>query len=143
MSGLRSRSPTTWIVLAPAIGLAGLGLLFIALPRAGAALFGIPAPEEPGLAYLRAIGLRDLAFGLFVLALALFSTARAVGIVLALTVLIPAGDILLVLAERGLSSPGHLLLHGASGLYMALAAVWMLRPSGSEAWSDRRRGSGD
>jgi hypothetical protein len=118
------RSPGTWIVLAPAIGLLALGLVLIVSPRLGAAIFGI-ATEGSGLAYVAALGVRDLAFGLYVAALALFASRRAVGIVLAITVLIPAGDIAILLMERGLSSPGHLLLHGASGLYMAGASLWV------------------
>ena len=125
--------PSTWIVLAPAIGLVLLGLLFIARPTAGAAIFGIPAPDWPGRWYLVAIGLRDLAFGLYVLALALFASARAVGLVLAITVLIPAGDIVIVALERGLASPLHLALHAASGTYMAAASAWVLTRGGGTA----------
>ena len=104
----------------------GLGLLFLFAPRWGAALFGIPAPENAGIAYLPAIGLRDLAFGLYLFALARLATARAVAAVLAITTLIPAGDIAIVAMERGLSSPGHLLLHAASGTTMAAGAAWLL-----------------
>jgi hypothetical protein len=122
------RSPGTWIVLAPAIGLIALGLVLIISPRLGAAIFGI-GTEGTGLRYVAALGVRDVAFGLYVAALALFASRRAVGIMLALTVLIPAGDIAILLTERGLSTPGHLLLHGLSGLYMAGAALWTLSGS--------------
>ena len=121
---LQSRDPGTWLVLAPAVGLLLIGLVFLASPGLGAAIFGVPAPpgSEP---YLVAIGLRDIAFGLYILTLALWSSRRAVGLVLALTVLIPLGDIAIVARARGLSAPGHLVLHGASGLYMAAAALWV------------------
>jgi hypothetical protein len=125
--GAGVRNLTTWIILAPAIGLLFLGVLFIVRPRLGAALFGMPAPEGAGPAYLAAIGIRDLAFGLYIAALGLFATRRAVGLVLAITVLIPVGDILILFAERGLAAGVHLLLHGVSGLYMAGAALWVLR----------------
>jgi hypothetical protein len=131
------RDLSTWLVLAPAIALVLLGILFIVAPRTGAAVFGIPAPEGSGLAYVAAIGVRDVAFGLFVLTLALLASRRAVGLVLAVTVLIPTGDILIVVNERGLSSPGHLLLHGASGAYMAAAALWVLRLSRQVLGPDR------
>ena len=100
------RSPGIWIVLAPAIGLILLGLVLIVSPRLGAAIFGIPT-EGTGLRYVAALGVRDIAFGLYIAALALFASRRAVGIVLALTVLIPMGDIAILLVERGLSAPGH------------------------------------
>ena len=120
------RDMGTWLVLAPAIGLMFIGVVFIFKPGWGAAIFGIPAPpgSEP---YLIAVGLRDVAFGLYILALGLFSSRRAVSLVLALTVLIPLGDILIVAHERGLSAPGYLMLHGASGIYMTVAAVWVLK----------------
>ena len=112
--------------LAPALALVALGVVFIVSPRTGAAVFGLPAPEGHGTAWVAVVGLRDLAFGGYVLALALFSTRHAVALVLGTTVLIPLGDVLVLLAVRGFSSPGHLLLHLASGGVMA-AAAWLLR----------------
>jgi hypothetical protein len=120
----------TWLVLAPAVALVLLGVVLILAPKMGAAIFGIPA-EGPALGYLPAIGLRDIAFGSYVLALAALSGRHAVGIVLAVTTLIPAGDLVLILAERGLSSPAHLLLHGVSGIYIGTAALWALTGAGA------------
>ena len=121
------RDASAWPALAPPIALVALGAVFIASPRAGAAVFGLPAPEGHGAAWVAVVGLRDLAFGGYVLALALFSTRRAVGVVLGTTVLIPLGDVLVLLAVRGFSSPGHLLLHLAGAGVMAAAAAWLLR----------------
>jgi len=78
----------------------------------------------PGVA---AVGLHDLAFGVYVRALALFSTRRAVGVVLGMTVLIPLGDVLVLLAARGSASPRHLLLHLASAGIIAAAVACLLR----------------
>ena len=125
-SGLPLHEPSTWLVFALSGVFVLLGLLFIFVPRAGAALFGIAAPEGPGLSYVSAIGLRDLAFGAYLAALSRLSTRRAVGRVLGLTVLIPAGDVILVFLERGFESPKHLLLHAGSGLVMAASSVWLL-----------------
>jgi len=127
--GLPLHEPSTWLVLALSGVFVLLGLLFVFAPRAGAALFGIAAPEGPGLSYVSAIGLRDLAFGAYLAALSRLSTRRAVGTVLGLTVLIPAGDVALVILERGFESPKHLLLHAGSGLVMAAGALWLLRQS--------------
>jgi hypothetical protein len=49
--------------------------------------------------------------------------------VLAATVIIPAGDLLLILGREGLSSAEHLLLHGVSGLSYSIVPFWLLRPS--------------
>jgi hypothetical protein len=125
-SGLPLHEPSTWFVFALSGVFVLLGLLFIFAPRAGAALFGIAAPEGPGLSYVSAIGLRDLAFGAYLAALSRLSTRRIVGTVLGLTILIPAGDVILVFLERGFESPKHLLLHAGSGIVMAAGAFWLL-----------------
>jgi hypothetical protein len=122
------RGAAAWVVLAMAGVFLAIAALFVAAPALGAAVFGIPAPDGAGLAYVRAVGLRDLALALYLLGLARFSSRRAVGVVLAATVVIPAGDMLLVLAREGLSSPGHLLLHGLSGACCAAVALLLLRP---------------
>ena len=114
--------------MAAALALVALSVVFVAAPRWGAAVFGLPAPEgNSAAAWIAVVGLRDPAFGGYVLALALFSTRRAVGLVLGTTVLIPLGDTAVLLAVRGFSARGHLLLHVASGCVMVAAAAWMLR----------------
>ncbi len=125
-SGLPLHAPSTWLVLALSGVFVLLGLLFVFSPRAGAALFGIAAPEGPGLSYVSAIGLRDLAFGAYLAALSRLATRRSVGTVLGLTVLIPVGDVIIVFLERGFESPKHLLLHAVSGLVMAASSLWLL-----------------
>jgi Domain of unknown function (DUF4267) len=118
ISGGLRRTPAAWVVL----GMAGvfllLGLAFIADAELGAAIFGIPAAEATGRSYVRALGLRDLALGLYLIGLTWFASRRAVGIVLGATLVIPAGDLLLILTQAGLSSPSHLLLHGLSALIL-------------------------
>ncbi|MCB5175030.1 DUF4267 domain-containing protein [Microvirga lenta] len=124
--GLPSGELSTWLVLSLSVVFVLLGILFVFAPRAGAALFGIRPTEEAGLAYVSAIGLRDLALGLYLFVLSRISTRRAIGAILAVTVLIPIGDVVIVFLERGLESPGHLLLHGGSAFVMAASAAWLL-----------------
>jgi len=125
--GLSLSEPSTWLVLALSGVFVLLGFLFVFAPRAGGALFGIPAPEGPGLSYVSAIGLRDLALGLYLFVLLRLSTRRALGAILGITVLIPVGDVIIVLLERGLEAPGYLLLHGASAAVMAASSLWLLK----------------
>jgi hypothetical protein len=125
-AGLPLSEPSTWLVLALSGVFVLLGLLFVFAPRPSAALFGIPVSEDPGLSYVSAIGLRDLAFGLYLFALSRLSGRRAVGVILALTVLIPIGDVIIVFLERGFESPQHLLLHSGSGIVMAASSIWLL-----------------
>jgi hypothetical protein len=122
-------APSTWLVLALSGVFVFLGILFVFAPRAGAAVFGIAPPEGPGLSYVSAIGLRDLAFGAYLAALSRLATRRVVATVLGLTVLIPSGDVILVFLERGFESLTHLLLHAGSGLVMAAASLWLFKQS--------------
>jgi Domain of unknown function (DUF4267) len=124
------RRAADWPALLPALGLMALGGLFILAPDLGALIFGLPAPEDTtAAAWIPVVGLRDLAFGGYVLVLAAFSDRRAVGLVLAVTSLIPVGDVLLLLAlPEAPAAPAHLLAHAASGLVVGAAAAWMLRP---------------
>jgi hypothetical protein len=83
-----------------------IAALFVVAPVLGVAVFGIPAPDGAGLAYVLALNLRALALGLYLLGLARFSSSRVVGVVLSATMMIPVGDMLLVAAREGLSSRG-------------------------------------
>lgn len=131
-------APDFWVATVLALVFVLLGLVFLAAPRLGAMIFGIPAPEGVALTYVAALGLRDLAFGLYLLVLARRSTRHVLGLIFAATLLIPVGDTIIVAAQRGLSAPFHLLLHGGSALTMAAAAVWLLRRSSHSSPEDKR-----
>src|SRR3954469_8196935 len=66
---LALRQARTWVVLGLSVAFLLIGALFILAPRWGATLFGIPAPEDRGLAYVQAIGVRDLALALYIIGL--------------------------------------------------------------------------
>jgi len=127
--GLSNGEPSTWLVRILSLVFIGLGLLFLLAPLAGAALFGLAAPEGQGFGYLPAVGLRDLAFGLYLLILSLTATRRALGLILAATLVIPIGDLVIVSAARGSDAIFNLLLHGASAAVMAAGSIWLLRSS--------------
>lgn len=132
----RARGLLAWGVASMACVFLLIGLAFIASPALGAAVFGIPAPDETAHAYVQALALRDLALGLYLLGLLRFASRRALGIVLAATVVIPLGDVLLVLAWTGWT--GSLLLHGASAGATALLALGLLW-SGAGEWDEEGR----
>jgi len=127
--GLPNKAPSTWFVRFLGLAFVGLGLVFLVAPQAGASVFGLAAPEGEGFGYLPAIGLRDLAFGLYLLILSLTATRRSLGLILAATLVIPIGDLVIVAAARGSDAFINLLLHGVSAAVMAGGAVWLLRPS--------------
>ncbi len=125
--GLPAGEPSTWLVRLLSLGFMVLGLVFVFAPRAGASLFGLPAPEFESSGYLPAIGLRDLAFGLYLLILSLTSTQRVLGLIFAATLVIPIGDLVIVASARGPDAISNLMLHGVSAAVMAGASLWLLR----------------
>jgi hypothetical protein len=109
-----------------------LGGLFTVLPKWGALLFGIDPPPGEGLSYVRAIGFRDLALGLYIGGLAVWADRRALCIVLALTTVIPVMDFALLLALKGLAAIANLVLHGLSAAIFVGTALWVgLRQGGA------------
>jgi hypothetical protein len=138
------RDPRCWPALLLAAGLMALGGVFILAPGVGADIFGLPRPEGEAAAWLAVVGLRDLVFGGYVVALAVWGSRRALGIVLAVTALIPVGDIAVLLAVRGPAAGWHLLLHLLSAAVVSAVAAWTLWVSGaprSPAPGSRARGS--
>jgi Domain of unknown function (DUF4267) len=118
------RDPATWPALVLACVFVALGGLLVAAPRWGGAVYGLPAPEGETAAWPAIVGIRDLVFGLYLLALAVTASRRALAVVLGVTVLIPVGDVLLLLVVRGGDvPPGSLLLHLASAGVLAAAAA--------------------
>ncbi|PVE24286.1 small membrane hydrophobic protein [Microvirga sp. KLBC 81] len=127
--GLPKNAPSTWLVWLLGLGFIGLGLLFLLAPPAGAALFGLSAPEGESFGYLPAIGLRDLAFGLYLLILSFTATQRVLGLIFAATIVIPIGDLIIVATARGADGLLNLLLHGVSAAVMAAGSIWLLKSS--------------
>jgi len=94
------------------------------VPVAGAHVYGLEAHTASALFYIRAIGLRDLALAAYILGLTVLGQRSALAILLALTTVIPAGDLLLL----GLTGTGAILnyaLHAISLIVFALLAIWV------------------
>jgi hypothetical protein len=116
----------------------GLAALFLFSPATGAAIYGFPATTPESLFFVRAIGLRDLALAAYLAGLALGGSRRALTIVLALTVIIPSGDLFL-LASAGAGGLVHYLLHGSSLLCFACLSFWSWRSGRSNMSMDAPR----
>ncbi|MCB8819594.1 DUF4267 domain-containing protein [Microvirga rosea] len=125
-AGLRRHRTRPWFVTLLGLVFIGLGWLFLLAPRAGAVLFGLAPPEGDAFGYLPAIGLRDLAFGLYLLILSRTATPRVLALILAATLVIPIGDLVIVAAWRGATAMWPLVLHGTSALVMSGTALWLL-----------------
>ena len=104
-----------------------LGIGIIAFPALAAPLFAMPPPDaNDDITYLRAIALRDLAIGAWLL-LGTGISVRATAICLAAVALIPCGDLVLVAANGG--GPLPLLPHVVSLVSLGLLAAWGARLS--------------
>jgi hypothetical protein len=107
-----------------ALAIIGIGALYVSRPRAATQSFGLPLPEDgPNIAWwLRLKGVRDMAWGLAVLAMMVWGGAHMVGILLLVAALIPIGDLLVILAAKG-SARSAFGIHGVTALLMILVAV--------------------
>ena len=101
-----------------------LGGLFILVPIAGGVVYGLEAHTASGLFYIRAIGLRDLAVAGYIVGLTVVGQRPALAILLALTTVIPAGDLLL-LGLGGTAAVLNYVLHAISLIVFALLALWV------------------
>lgn len=101
-----------------------LGGLFILVPEAGGVVYGLEAHTASALFYIRAIGLRDLAVAGYILGLTVIGQRPALAIFLALTTVIPAGDLLL-LGLAGTASVFNYVLHAISLIVFALLGLWV------------------
>jgi hypothetical protein len=117
-------APLTWMLLGLGTLFCTLGGLFLLVPASGGALFGIPAVSGEAQGLVRAVALRDVALGLYLVLQTLFATHRAVLMLLVATLVIPLGDMALILTMAE-ADPGRWLVHLASAACFAGMALWV------------------
>lgn len=115
------------VALLAAIGIIGIGVMYLLQPRMMTHNFGLPLPEEGRntVWWLRLKGSRDIVSGLVVLALIVCGSSYLLGIILLIEAMIPASDMSLILAARG-STRTAFAVHGLTALLMILAAIPLL-----------------
>lgn len=101
-----------------------LGGVFVALPGPAASFYGLPTDNHSAEFYVRAIGLRDMALSIYIAGLTIAGERRALSIVLLGTLIIPAGDLLLLLLGSDAARLIHYALHFVSLLCFAGLAWW-------------------
>ncbi len=105
-----------------ALAFVGLGAGSFVAPHALAKNYGLPISDATGVAYVRALGMRDLVLGLLVGAFLVARVPRGVlGITIALCALVGAGDFTLVATTSGANRKG-LPIHGAGTA--GLIVIW-------------------
>ncbi|MFB7256612.1 DUF4267 domain-containing protein [Streptomyces nojiriensis] len=104
-----------------------VGLSYLLAPQATAAGFGLPTwPQHEGAAFLAVKGVRDVATGLVIFALLFTGQRRGLGWAMAAITFVPAGDMVVVLANDGAAAQAY-GVHGATALAVALTAGLLLR----------------
>jgi hypothetical protein len=107
-----------------ALAIIAIGIGYVASPTTMTRSFGLPPPESGTniASWLRLKGVRDIAAGLAVLALMMWGTPGAVGLILLVEAIIPVGDMLVILAAKG-STKSAFGMHGLTAVFMVVAAI--------------------
>jgi hypothetical protein len=112
------------VALLAAVGIMGIGVMYLFRPRVMTHNFGLPLPEEGRNTtwWLRLKGSRDIVSGLVVLALMAWGTPHLLGIVLLIEAIIPTSDMSTILAAKGSTSTAF-GVHGLTAALMVASAI--------------------
>jgi hypothetical protein len=99
----------------------GLGALLA--PATSSQQYGLATKDAVTLAYVRALGVRDLVLGLLLLSFSLTQQQGAAAIVAEFGAFIGLSDFLIVMSNRGKEARGNLVIHGVGTI--GLLAVWL------------------
>jgi len=107
-----------------AFGFLGIGGGAIAAPRVLAANYGLPVDDPASVAYVRALGVRDLVLGALVATFLLSSNRAALRATIGLSAFVGVADATVVFRVRGWSARNNLAIHALGAV--ALCGTWML-----------------
>ena len=115
------------VALVAAIGIIGIGVMYLFQPRVMTLNFGLPLPEDGRniVWWLRLKGSRDIVSGIVMLAVMVWGTPYLLGTILLIEAMIPTGDMSLILAAKG-SGKTAFGVHGFTAALMILAAIPLL-----------------
>ena len=115
------------LALLLALAIIAIGTQYVVIPMTATRSFGLPIPENGANIgwWLRLKGVRDIAAGLTVLAFMGWGAPRGVGIFLLVGAIIPAGDMLVILAAKG-STRAAFGMHAPTAVLMVLAGISMM-----------------
>jgi hypothetical protein len=105
-----------------------LGIGALIAPGISSAQYGLPTTDRAALAFVRAVGARDLVLGIIVLLLLATRNRSALELVLGVSAIAAAGDALAVSGGRSDAGPEQLGVH--AGGAAALLLAWQLVRSG-------------
>jgi hypothetical protein len=111
-----------------AVGIIVIGCFYLASPERISGTFGLkpPASDADTRAWLRPKGIRDIAAGLVVLTMMLTADTRMVGIAVLVYVIIPLGDMSIVLGSGGRKATAF-SVHGVTCAVMLVVGILLIR----------------
>ena len=121
---LRKTSPLFWFTLIIPIGIIGLGINFIFNPAGASAAYGVPIHDPAAFPFMWIKGIRDICSGLVILPFLFSGNRRVTAILFAISIFIPFGDGLVIIANSGLAA--RLLIHWGTAFYMVIVAAFLL-----------------
>ena len=104
-----------------------LGIGSYVAPRTLAENYGLPVSDGTGVAYLRAVGTRDLVLGLLVARFLRSRERPALRATIAVSILVAVSDFCVVAAVRGLHAKAPLAIHGSGVLGLAAISALLAR----------------
>ena len=116
----------TTLTILGAIAFIAIGIAALVAPKTSSEQYGLPTTQGYALAFVRALGGRDLALGLILLAAVLTKSHAAILFTLSFSAMIALIDASLVMRERGIAAQKSLVTHtiGAVGCIVASLAVY-------------------
>ncbi len=118
----------TGMTIAALAGLAilAVGVLYLVIPHAMAASFGLPnVPAPDATPWLRLKGIRDLATGVTAFVLLVFAERPVLAAALLAFTIVPLGDAMTILGAGG-SRQAALSIHGSTAALMLIGAGALL-----------------
>ena len=121
---LSRRSPLFWFTLAIPIAIIAIGINFIFNPFGASTAYGVPIHDTAAFPFMWIKGIRDICAGLFILPFLFAGDRRVTSVLFAISVFIPIGDGLVIIANAGMAPA--ILVHWGTALYMAVVAGFLL-----------------
>lgn len=112
------QNPSFWMALLIALMIIMVGLKFFFIPEQSATDFGISFDSSRDIPFGYIKGIRDIFSGIVLLPLLYFRMKRAVAWVLAMVIIVPVTDFILVWKVSGIQNWTHMLIHGLTVLYI-------------------------
>jgi hypothetical protein len=110
-----------------AVAIIVIGCFYLVSPERMTGSFGLkpPASDADTRAWLRLKGIRDVVSGLVVLTMMLTTDTRSVGIALLVEVIVPLGDMSIVLGSGGSKSKAF-SIHGVTCAVMLVVGLLLI-----------------